>query len=215
MADLKCSGSEWSVDECAWSAPDAACQGHAQDTIVFCSQTGEATTAQGTVRLLAGDGSPSIDGKGRPEIFMEGAWVPICSSGVSAGAAGVICKSMGFSGTSSSSKCNGGGCGNAAPGVSELSCTGAESEPLACPHQAGDDVFCAASESLVVACTGDGETQGWAIENATCWKLLCELRWGSRGGSEWSVDECSWTLLKRWPLLHHHWAWTCRRFVNL
>ena len=79
---------------------------------------------------------------------------------MSAGAAGVICKSMGFSGTSSSSKCNGGGCGNAAPGVSELSCTGAESEPLACPHQAGDDVFCAASESLVVACTGDGETQG-------------------------------------------------------
>merc|ERR1711865_976845 len=143
MADLKCSGSEWSVDECSWSAPDAACQGHAQDTIVFCSQTGEATIAQGTVRLLAGDGSPSIDGKGRPEIFMEGAWVPICSSGASAGAAGVICKSMGFSGT-----------------------TGSESEPLACPHQAGDDVFCAASESLAVACTGDGETQGRPAKEA-------------------------------------------------
>ena len=166
MADLKCSGSEWSVDECSWSAPDAACQGHAHDTIVFCSQTGEAAIAQGTVRLLAADGSPSIDGKGRPEIFMQRAWVPICSSGVSAGAAGVICKSMGFSGTSSSSKCNGGGCGNAAPGVSELSCTGAESEPLACPHQAGDDVFCAASESLVVACTSDGETQGRPAKEA-------------------------------------------------
>ena len=166
MADLKCSGSEWSVDECSWSAPDAACQGHAQDTIVFCSQTGEATIAQGTVRLLAGDGSPSIDGKGRPEIFMGGAWVPICSSGASAGAAGVICKSMGFSGTTSSSKCNGNVCGNAAPGVSELACTGAESEPLACPHQAGDDVFCAASESLAVACTGDGETQGRPAKEA-------------------------------------------------
>ena len=85
---------------------------------------------------------------------------------MSAGAAGVICKSMGFSGTSGSSKCNGGGCGNAAPGVSELACTGAESEPLACPHQAGDDVFCAASESLVVACTGDGETQGRPAKEA-------------------------------------------------
>ena len=166
MADLKCSGSEWSVDECSWSAPDASCQAHARDTVVFCSHTGEATTAQGTVRLLAGDGSPSIDGKGRPEIFMEGAWAPICSSGVSAGAAGVICKSMGFSGSTSSSKCNGDGCGNAAPGVSELACTGAESEPLACPHQAGDDVFCAASESLVVACTGDGETQGRPAKEA-------------------------------------------------
>merc|ERR1711865_1293161 len=67
-----------------------------------------------------------MGGKGRPEIFMEGAWVPICSSGASAGAAGVICKSMGFSGTTSSSKCNGNVCGNAAPGVSELACTGAQ-----------------------------------------------------------------------------------------
>ena len=53
-------------------------------------------------------------------------------------------------------------CGQAdvAPAVSELSCSGAESGPLACPHEAGDDVFCAPSGSLVVTCAGDGETQG-------------------------------------------------------
>ena len=54
----------------------------------------------------------------------------------------------------------GAACGSAAPGVSELACSGAESEPLACPHEAGDDVFCAPSESIVVACAGDGDSQG-------------------------------------------------------
>ena len=44
----------------------------------------------------------------------------------------------------------GAACGSIAPGVSELACSGAESEPLACPHEAGDDVFCAPSESVVV-----------------------------------------------------------------
>ena len=166
MAVLRCSGAEWSVEECSWSVPDEACMGHAHDTVVFCSQTGRAGAPQGAMRLISADGSPSVDGKGRPEIFMGSAWVPICSSGMSSGAAAVICKSMGFSGAAGSSKCSGVGCGNVAPGVSELACAGAESEPLACPHEAGDDVFCPPSESVVVACTGDGETQGRPAKEA-------------------------------------------------
>merc|ERR1712072_370620 len=160
MADLKCSGTEWSVEECTWSAPDDTCGGHAQDTIIYCAASAKAESQQGAVRLIAVDGSPAIDGKGRPEIFVESAWVPVCSSGASAGAAGVICKSMGFSGSNGHSKCSGLGCGDSAPGVSELACSGTESSPLACPHEAGDDVFCAPSESLIVTCAGDGETQG-------------------------------------------------------
>ena len=148
------------VQECAWSPPDDACAGHAQDSIVYCAASARAEASQGAVRLIAADGSPAIDGKGRPEIYMEGAWVPVCSSGASAGAAGVLCKSMGFSGSSGHAKCGGAACGDAAPGVSELACSGSESGPLACPHEAGDDVFCAPSESLVVTCAGDGETQG-------------------------------------------------------
>ena len=149
-----------SPEECAWSMPDDACMGHAHDTVVYCTGSARASAPQGAVRLIAPDGSPSIDGVGRPEIFMDNSWSPICSSGVSSGTAGVICKSMGFSGSSGSAKCSGGGCGDVAPAVSELSCSGAESGPLACPHEAGDDVFCAPSESLVVTCAGDGETQG-------------------------------------------------------
>jgi len=160
MADLRCSGAEWSVEECLWSAPDDACMGHAYDTVVYCTASDRAGAPQGAVRLIAADGSPSIDGRGRPEILMESAWVPICSSGISSGAAAVICKSMGFSGAAGSTKCTGNGCGTVAPGVSELACSGAEPEPLQCPHEAGDDVFCAPSESIVVTCAGEGESQG-------------------------------------------------------
>ena len=108
MADLKCSGAEWSVEECSWSGPDDACMGHAYDTVVYCTSSERAGSPQGAVRLIAADGSPSIDGRGRPEILMESAWVPICSSGMSSGAAAVICKSMGFSGSAGSAKCSGG-----------------------------------------------------------------------------------------------------------
>lgn len=166
MADLTCSGSEWSVEECSWSAPDETCMGHTHDTIVYCAASERAGAADGTLRLIAADGSPSIDGAGRPEILMENSWVPICSSGAGTGAAAVICKSMGFSGASSSSRCSGPSCGNVAPGMSELACAGSESNPLDCPHEAGDDVFCAPSESLLVACAGDGETQGRPAKEA-------------------------------------------------
>lgn len=146
--------------ECTWSLPDDACLSHGQDAIVYCASSQNAGAAQGAVRLLAADGSPSVTGAGRPEIYVENSWVPICGVGASAGAANVICKSMGFSGAGSSSKCSGSDCGKTAPAISELACSGTELGPLACPHEAGDDVFCAPSESLVVACSGDGDTQG-------------------------------------------------------
>ena len=154
-----CNGSAL-CEECSWSMPDDACLSHSQDTIVFCATSQTASAPQGAVRLLAGDGSPSINGAGRPEVFVDGSWLPICSAGASAGSAGVICKSMGFSGASGSSKCNAEDCGHIAPGIGELACSGSEVGPLSCPHEAGEDVFCAPSESLVVTCAGDGETQG-------------------------------------------------------
>jgi len=160
MSGLKCLGSEWSIEECSWSLPDESFMEHTGDVIVYCAQSEKAGAPEGAVRLIAEDGAPSMDGRGRPEIFFGNEWVPVCNSGASAGAAAVICKSMGFTGASGSSKCSGKGCGSVPPGLSELACSGAESSPLTCPHEAGDDVFCAPSESMVVTCAGDGETQG-------------------------------------------------------
>ena len=169
MADLTCSGSEWSLEECSWSAPDDVCMGHTQDSIVYCSQSEvSGSVAKGAVRLISEDGSPSIDGKGRPEIHADGLWAPICNDGITPGAQTVICKAMGFSGAgaSSISKCVGKECGSTAPAYSELACTGSEKNVLECPQQVGDDVFCAASESIVVSCAGDGDTQGRALKES-------------------------------------------------
>ena len=167
MASLTCSGSEWSLEECSWTAPDEACLSHAGDAVVYCSSAG-ASVPQGAVRLISSDGSPSINGAGRPEVYVNGAWRPICSSGISSGASAVICKSMGFSGAvGSAAKCSTpDACGDVAPGLSELACSGQESGVLTCPHEAGDDVFCAPSESVVVACAGNGATQGRLAKEA-------------------------------------------------
>lgn len=167
MANLVCEGGELDIQECSFSKPSASCLGHERDSIVYCGGESSGGFTDGTLRLLSFDGSPSIDGVGRLEIFHGGAWGPVCSSGFTAGAAAVACKAMGFSGADQSS--TGLACGNvggknycsaAAPQLSEVSCSGQEVDLMACPHEDSDDVFCAPEESVVLRCAGIGDTQG-------------------------------------------------------
>ena len=114
---------------------------------------------------------------GRPEVYLKDAWVPICSSGISSGAGAVICKSMGFRGALTEvAKCTSrDSCGEVPPGLSELACSGQESNVLDCPHAAGSsDVFCAPSESILVSCAGAGETQGRPVKEAAPQPVLKE-----------------------------------------
>jgi len=143
--------------------------GHSQDTILYCSKSDvSGSVPKGAVRLISSDGSPSIDGKGRPEIYVDGTWAPVCNSGITPGSQTVICKAMGFSGAGSTAvkTCVGEECGDVAPGFSALSCSGSEKNVLECPHESGGDVFCAPSESILVTCVGDGDTQGRAAKDS-------------------------------------------------
>ena len=114
------------------------------------------------MRLLAAGGAPSIDGVGRLEVFLSGAWAPVCAEGFGDGAAVVACKSMGFSGAEPVKRdCVGAGlCGVDAPHLSNVECLGSETSLLSCPHSEGDDVYCAPEESVVVHCIGDGDAVG-------------------------------------------------------
>ena len=116
----------------------------------------------GSVRLLSGGGAPSIDGVGRLEVLLSGEWAPVCSEGFTDGAAAVACKSMGYSGAEPArGGCvKAGLCGVDAPHLSNVQCVGSESSLLSCPHQEGDDVYCAPEESVVVHCIGDGDAVG-------------------------------------------------------
>ena len=168
MASLTCEGGELDVQECSFSPPDAQCATHSADSVVFCGNSGGAGSLEvGALRLLGSDGSPSVGGSGRLEIFQDGAWGPICFAGFTAGAANVACKAMGFAGAQSSdsaSRCGSVGgknfCGSVAPLISEVACAGQEADLLSCPHVGVDDVFCAPEESVLLHCAGVGDAQG-------------------------------------------------------
>ena len=160
MRDLACTGSELSVGECSWSVPDAACSGHALDSVVFCGEVGQPTTPEGAVRLLSDDGAPSLSGTGALEVHIGGAWSSVC--GVTPGAAAVACKLMGFAGAGAAAGSKGALSSSAVqePRVGDLDCGGSESSLLDCSFREGDDVFCAPAEAALVSCAGEGDTTG-------------------------------------------------------
>ena len=168
MSALNCAGGELDIQECASSQPGPECQDHAHDSIVFCGMDSDLEGFQdGGVRLLSFDGSPSIHGVGRLEVYHAGKWGPVCKSGFSAGAAQVACKAMGFSGAQASGRVPACGdydgnnyCGEVEPHLSEVTCAGQEASLLACPYEDSDNVFCAPEESVLLECSGIGDTQG-------------------------------------------------------
>ena len=175
MANLNCDGGELGVGDCAFSPPDASCQDHTRDSIVFCGFNGKSeSAAEGSLRLISSGGAPSIDGSGRLEIYRNGLWGPVCSSGFTLGSANVACKAMGFAGAKSSTgasrcfKSDGENfCGTVAPLLSEVACAGQEVDLLSCPHDDGDDVFCAPEESVLLTCAGAGNAQGRRKKSVT------------------------------------------------
>jgi len=167
MEGLTCAGGELAATECQWSLPGAACADHSADAVVYCGNAkGADVVPEGSARIVSYDGAPSFDGSGRLEVFAAGAWAPVCRDGFTAGSASLACASMGFEGavTTKAQSCRGfqgqDYCGEVSPRLSSVACVGNEDELLACPHEEGDDVFCAAQESVVVSCAGSGNAQG-------------------------------------------------------
>merc|ERR1712241_780809 len=103
MKDLTCEGGEMTIQECSYSPEDASCSDHSLDTVLYCGTDGgkAGNIKEGALRIMSFDGSPSIDGEGRLDMFKAGSWAPVCS--LSDGAEMVACKSMGFAGVKSSS----------------------------------------------------------------------------------------------------------------
>ena len=149
MQDLQCTGGELSITECRWSAPSATCLAHELDSVVYCGSV-ESRTQEGSVRLLSTDGAPSLSASGIVEIFSGGRWSSVC--GLNAGAAAVLCKAMGFAGASTGAVTT--ARSTEVPMVGSLRCSGSEASPLACNFDAGEDVYCAATEAASLQCIG-------------------------------------------------------------
>lgn len=167
IKNLQCNGAELDIYSCQWTKPDAECLGHELDSVVFCAASAsQMMPKEGALRLISTDGAPSVESVGRLEVFLKGSWGGVCFEGFSAGSAATACKQMGFAGIGKTepASCASFGdlnyCSGAPPSVSELSCLGSETDVLACSFEEGDDVFCAPNEAVVLACEGDGDTQG-------------------------------------------------------
>lgn len=166
MKALQCDGGELQISGCQWIAADQGCSSHEKDAVAFCSMdTASGVYADGTLRLVSYDGAPSIDGTGRLDMFRAGVWGSVCVEGFTQGSAAVACKQMGF--TAGELHAEASGCKTqqhlfcaVPPHVSDLSCTGREPDIVSCPFEDGEDVFCAASESVVLQCVGDGDALG-------------------------------------------------------
>jgi hypothetical protein len=146
--DLRCTGGELSVAECAWSPPAGRCLEHNLDTVVYCG-SGPGGPAEGAVRLLS-DGAPSLTTSGLVEVFMGGLWSPVC--GMNPGAVAVACKSMGSAGAAATHASAETAHATNLPQIGGLSCKGTEESVLDCSYEAGEDVYCAASEASSVSC---------------------------------------------------------------
>jgi len=144
--NLACSGGELSITECMWSVPSGAGLSHGEDSVVYCGSVAS-STAEGSVRLLSADGAPSLSGDGIAEVFLDGAWSPVC--GMSSGAASVLCKAAGFAGTASGTET---ARSMKSLRVGDLRCSGSEATVLDCTSLRGEDVYCASSEASLVHC---------------------------------------------------------------
>merc|ERR1711997_122805 len=103
---------------------------------------GDTSTPPGSARLLSVDGALSLSGDGIVEVFLHEAWSPVCR--ISSGAASVLCRALGFPGTTTAV---GTAQGTMAPVVGDMSCSGSEASVLECSFESGEDVYCAPSEA--------------------------------------------------------------------
>lgn len=167
MRSLSCEGHELRIADCQFKEADEACLRHESDTVLFCGQYGMQPFQDGQLRLLSAEGAPALNElgstKGRLEVFLAStnSWAPVCKAGFGPGSATVACKQMGFSGTLDWGSCaTEQECGTVPPHLSEVACSGSEKNLVECSHAVGDDVFCAAEESVVMTCSGTGDVTG-------------------------------------------------------
>ena len=65
---------------------------HIGGSFVLLEPTRAGVYADGTLRLVSHDGSPSINGAGRLDMLRAGVWGSVCSEGFTPGSAGIACK---------------------------------------------------------------------------------------------------------------------------
>ncbi|KAK6487410.1 neurotrypsin-like isoform X1 [Huso huso] len=149
LDEVRCSGNELSLEECAHSGWGEHNCDHVEDAAVSCNPYSD-----GVVRLVDGD-SPS---EGRVEIYYNGAWGSVCDDSWTEVNAQVVCRQLRFRGRARVSAPGRYGAGSGLILLDEVQCRGGEPSLLGCAHAAWGRHDCAHSEDVGVQCEGEGET---------------------------------------------------------
>nr|XP_054771338.1 deleted in malignant brain tumors 1 protein-like isoform X1 [Lytechinus pictus] len=152
FSDVACTGDEDSITDCPFSSSvDPTCT-HDQDAEVLCLGAYE-----GPVVRLGGTNSDESKGWGTVEIYRNGEWGTVCSSGWTQEDANVVCNQLGFPDDAfySLPDYDFFGPGSGSVVLTEVACTGDESSVLECPSSTADgsNSNCDHDHDVEVLCT--------------------------------------------------------------
>ncbi|KAL5506472.1 hypothetical protein EMCRGX_G008114 [Ephydatia muelleri] len=189
---LECNDTESSLLLCPYTNTvigDTNCY-HSQDVGVNCSQG--CTT--GDVRLV---GSGSTISQGRVEVCYNNTWGTVCSDSWDLNDAIVVCKQLGYYGTSYVYTNGYFGLGTGPIMLTGLGCTSSEASVISCPHTSSvlGTTGCNHSADAGVSCTSVCRTgdvrlvgNGSTISQGRV-EVCYNNTWGTVCGDSWDINE--------------------------
>ncbi|KAM4636906.1 neurotrypsin-like [Discoglossus pictus] len=146
LDEVECVGNEPSLDLCQKSEWGHQNCDHIEDAGVSCDPF-----TDGVVRLSGGQ-TPS---EGRVEVYYGGAWGSVCDDNWTELNAQVVCRQLGFSGSTSLVSEGEFGLGEGFIFLDDVVCTGKEHSLVECAHSAWGQHDCSHSEDVGVRCLKD------------------------------------------------------------
>ncbi|XP_064032270.1 LOW QUALITY PROTEIN: deleted in malignant brain tumors 1 protein-like [Pogoniulus pusillus] len=188
LAGLSCLGTEATLAECqAKPRGQHPCE-HLEDASVVCTGSGPAGRSQ--LRLQGGLDECS----GRVEIFYSNQWGTICDDSWDLNAAAVVCRQLGCGLALSAPLAARFGMGEGPIWLDDVSCTGEESDLLACRAKTWSIHNCNHAEDAGVVCAGNSSSAtlrlaGGPHECAGRVEVAHEGQWGTVCDDSWDLAD--------------------------
>ncbi|XP_050407264.1 deleted in malignant brain tumors 1 protein [Patella vulgata] len=182
LDDVNCNGRESAIRYCNHAGLNTHNCGHYEDASVTCQ-------VAYSVRLVGGSGPH----EGRVEVFYDNAWGTVCDDSWDYKDASVVCREVGFPGSSVARPSAYFGRGNGNILLDYVDCNGRESSLKACKHNGWGKHNCNPNEDASVTCSfsysirlvnGSGPHEGRL-------EVLYNNRWGTVCDDGWDSTDAS------------------------
>ncbi|XP_041453581.1 deleted in malignant brain tumors 1 protein-like [Lytechinus variegatus] len=191
MRSVDCDGSEGHLLRCGFkSSPHGVSDNrHRIDAGVVCDDDG-VDGSEGMVRLVGG----RRPGEGRVEIYHRGIWGTVCDDFWDMKEADVVCRQLGFSGSSEPMRGGVFGMGNSRIHLDDVTCEGTEKELLNCSHAPWNEHNCLHGEDAGVIChslEGAIRLVDGVYPNEGRVEVYLEASWGTVCDHHWDISDAN------------------------